>query len=145
MKNTYIIPPPPPHFLKINDASTASHAENKCSTYHFRHGRRCLHAASSLYNKLEVQEYTRTYIFERIFALFLASSLYLHRLFPKGFFLQYTAHLLRRIAKSVHPCTLLAASFGHAEHHFSDRMLVVLPGSTNKNYKLFQFFMIYLK
>ena len=109
MKNTYIIPPP--HFLKINDASTASHAENKCSTYHFRHGRRCLHAASSLYNKLEVQEYTRTYIFERIFALFLANSLYLHRLFPKGFFLQYTAHLLRRIGKSIHPCTFFGSEF----------------------------------
>ena len=42
----------------------------------------------------------------------------------KRLFLQYTAHLLR--------C-------------FSDRMSVLLPGSTNKNYKLLQFFMIYLK
>ena len=114
MRNMYIIPPP--HLLKIYDASTASHCQkrtslyafgsefrqcrniasditsgiravtDKCSTYHFRHGRRCLHAASSLYNKLEVQKYTRTYIFERIFALFSANSLYLHRLFPKGFF-----------------------------------------------------------
>ena len=40
---------------------------------------------------------------------------YLYRLFSKGFFSQYTTHLLRRIAKSVHPCTLLAASFGSAE------------------------------
>ena len=28
---------------------------------------------------------------------------------------KYTAHLLRRIIKSVHPCTLLMANFGKAE------------------------------
>ena len=31
------------------------------------------------------------------------------------FLLKYTAHLLRYLAKSVHPCTLLAASFSIAE------------------------------
>ena len=35
------------------------------------------------YNKLEVQKYTRTYIFERTSALFSSNSLYLNRLFPK--------------------------------------------------------------
>ena len=47
--------------------------------------------------------------------LICACASYLYRLFPKGFFSQYTTHLLRRIAKSVHPCTLLAVSFGSAE------------------------------
>ena len=47
--------------------------------------------------------------------LICACTSYLYRLFPKGFFSQYTTHLLRRIAKSVHPCTLLAASFGSVE------------------------------
>ena len=46
--------PPPPNFLKIYGASTASHAENKCSTYH---------------------RYAS--------ALFSSNSLYLNRLFPK--------------------------------------------------------------
>ena len=72
--------------LKIYGASTASYAENKCSTYH---------------------RYAS--------ALFSASSLYLYRLFSKGFFREYTVHLLRRIIKSVHPCTLLMANFGFAE------------------------------
>ncbi|EPF28370.1 hypothetical protein HMPREF9195_01579 [Treponema medium ATCC 700293] len=31
------------------------------------------------------------------------------------FLLKYTAHLLRCIIKSVHPCTLLMANFGKAE------------------------------
>ena len=31
------------------------------------------------------------------------------------FFQKYTAYLLRRIIKSVHPCTLLMANFGKAE------------------------------
>ena len=39
---------------------------------------------------------------------------YLYRLFPKVFS-HYTAPLLRRIGKSVHPCTLLPANFGGAE------------------------------
>ena len=34
---------------------------------------------------------------------------------PPPIFLKYTGHLLCRIAKSVHPCTLFAASFGGAE------------------------------
>ncbi|EEV19265.1 hypothetical protein TREVI0001_0159 [Treponema vincentii ATCC 35580] len=29
--------------------------------------------------------------------------------------MKYTAYLLRRIIKSVHPCTLLMANFGKAE------------------------------
>ena len=37
------------------------------------------------------------------------------RSISKSFFSQYTVHLRCRIAKSVHPCTLLAASFGGAE------------------------------
>ena len=49
-----ILPPPPPNFLKIYGTSTASHAENKCSTYH---------------------RYAS--------ALFSSNSLYLNRLFPK--------------------------------------------------------------
>ena len=35
------------------------------------------------YNKLDVQKYTRTYIFERASALFSANFLYLHHLFSK--------------------------------------------------------------
>ena len=54
---------PPPHLWEIYSTSTASYAENKCSTY---------------------QRYAC--------ALFSANSLYLYRLFPKGFFSQYTAH-----------------------------------------------------
>ena len=49
----YIVPPPP-NFLEIYGTSTASHAENKCSTYH---------------------RYAS--------ALFSSNSLYLNRLFPK--------------------------------------------------------------
>ena len=52
-KNEYTTPPPP-NFLKIYGTSTASHAENKCSTYH---------------------RYAS--------ALFSSNSLYLNRLFPK--------------------------------------------------------------
>ena len=33
MENTYIIPPPPPHLLKICIPSTALLHKNKCSTY----------------------------------------------------------------------------------------------------------------
>ena len=37
---------------------------------------------------------------------------------PPPIFWKYTAHLLRRIGKSVHPCTLLPASFGGAETRY---------------------------
>ena len=69
MKEVCIIPPPP-HLLEIYSTPTASYAENKCSTY---------------------QRYAC--------ALFSANSLYLYRLFPKGFFSQYTAHLRPCIVK----------------------------------------------
>ena len=39
--------------------------------------------------------------------------------------LKYTAHLRCRYAKSVHPCTLLAASFGCTETSRTDRRSVV--------------------
>ena len=65
MKEFDVIPPPPPHLLKIYGASTASYAENKCSTYH---------------------RYAS--------ALFSASSLYLHRLFAKALILFTAANNL---------------------------------------------------
>ncbi|EPF46747.1 hypothetical protein HMPREF1222_01324 [Treponema vincentii F0403] len=61
--------------------STASHAENKCSTY----------------NKY-------------VSALFSANSLYLHRLFSKGALLKYTAHLRRCLLSEVRLCTSLNKS-----------------------------------
>ena len=61
MKEVNILPPPPPHLLEIYGASTASYAENKCSTY---------------------QRYAC--------ALFSANSLYLRPLFSKALILSNT-------------------------------------------------------
>ena len=84
--------------FEIYDASTASYGKKVSSTY---------------------QRYAC--------GTFLPNSLYLHRLFQKAYGKVCfkccrvcrnagdTAHLLRCIIKSVHPCTLLMANFGFAE------------------------------
>ena len=66
-------------FLKIYGASTASLRKSECSTYN-------KYASASL----------------------LLNSLYLHRLFSKTLIQKHTVHLLRRIAKTIHPCIVLA-------------------------------------
>ena len=71
MKHSYSIPPPP-QLLKIYGASTASYAKNKCSTY---------------------QRYAC--------ALFLANSLYLHRLFSKALILFCTINNIYAAVKNV--------------------------------------------
>ena len=114
MKHSYSIPPPP-QLLKIYGASTASYAKNKCSTY---------------------QRYAC--------ALFLANSLYLHRLFLKAlekqkrhgcrwFHAESSSHYANSQSKNVHGstffnvpagifCALLVSASPISKRHFSTAM-----------------------
>ena len=114
MNNNSIIPPPP-HLLEIYSTSTASHWQKRTSLYAFASEfRRCRN--SLLFNTSGIRAAVANP--QRIKdtpAVNLCLRLVSVPSISKSFFSQYTAHLRCRIAKSVHPCTLLAASFGGAE------------------------------
>ena len=94
-KQNGYIPPPPPHLLKIDGASTASHRQNYTSLYSFDcEFRRCRN--SLLFNTSGIRaaaEKSSTY-HRYASALFSASSLYLHRLFAKALILFTAANNL---------------------------------------------------
>lgn len=113
--------------MQIYGISTASHRQNYTSLYsfdcEFRQSRNIafdktsgIRAAAQriisamdggaymqhrvCYNKLDVQKYTRTYIFERACALFSANSLYLRRLFAKALEIWHILVSTRSICQS---------------------------------------------
>ena len=154
MKNTYIIPPPPifwkytTHlrclFIKnssqrIRSGTDAAGSKlqqvfrQKNLSLYSVHGRTLYNMPAGIFCALLVtSERTRmSVVFGRSESAVSKLVVEQHtgryaiqQAISKRLFLQCTAHLLRR---------------------FTDRMSVVLPSSTNKNYKLFHFFMIYLK
>ena len=71
MRNLYIIPPPP-HLLKIDNASALSLHKKQSSTYQKQHGCRWFQAAASFSSeKLVVGQRTRTYAVQHACGCFL--------------------------------------------------------------------------